>query len=157
MTMFCGCNSKNKIELEKDQIKEVAISIIDTIENNNQEEFKSYFTVGAIQTQDFDLGIQYVFDAYSGNCKDIKDAGTHIGDLFDSGNQTKIAFSYYSVITEDSEYMLYFEYYLKDEINYNTSKISKLKLVNMADVRDKNSYNFGGKYNRLGIYNPNWD
>lgn len=157
VNFFCGCNSKNKIQLEKEKIKEVAISIIDTIENDDQKELKKYFTDEATQTQDFDLGIEYIFNHYSGSYENIKDSGTHIRDLFDSGKQTKTAFAYFDIVTDNSEYVLYFEYYLKDDINHNTSKISILKLVSKADVADEYNYNYGNNYNRVGVYNPDWD
>lgn len=36
MNFFCSCNSKDKIQLEKEKTEEVAISIINMIENNNR-------------------------------------------------------------------------------------------------------------------------
>ena len=91
----------------------------------------------------------------SGKCENIIDSGTHIRDLFDNGKQTKTALAYFDITTADSEFLLYFEYYLKDEINHNTSKISTLKLVRKADV--SGDYNYGNYYDRIGIYNPKWD
>lgn len=155
MNFFCSCNSKDKIQLEKEKTEEVAISIINMIENNNREELKNSFKDKAIQTQDFDLGLEYIFNCYSGKCENIIDSGTHIRDLFDNGKQTKTALAYFDITTADSEFLLYFEYYLKDEINHNTSKISTLKLVRKADVSD--DYNYGNYYDRIGIYNPKWD
>ena len=71
MNFFCSCNSKDKIQLEKEKTEEVAISIINMIENNNREELKNRFTDKAIQTQDFDLGLEYIFNCYSGKCENI--------------------------------------------------------------------------------------
>lgn len=155
MSFFCSCNSNDKIQLEKEKTEEVAISIINIIENNNREELKNHFTDKAIQTQDFVSGLEYIFNCYSGKCENIIDSGTHIRDSFDSGKQTKTALAYFDITTEDSEFLLYFEYYLKDEINHNTSKISTLKLVKKSDVDEK--YNYGNCYDRIGIYNPEWD
>ena len=110
MNFFCSCNSKDKIQLEKEKTEEVAISIINMIENNNREELKNRFTDKAIQTQDFDLGLEYIFNCYSGKCENIIDSGTHIRDLFDNGKQTKTALAYFDITTADSEFLLYFEY-----------------------------------------------
>lgn len=155
MNFFCGCSYKDKIQSEKEKTEEAAISIVNMIEDNNREELKNRFTNEAVQTQDFDLGIEYVFNCYSGKCEIIKDSSTHIRDLFDSGKQTKTALACFDIITDESEFLLYFEYYLKDEINNNTSKISTLMLVHKADFNYDNYYN--NYYDRIGIYNPKWD
>lgn len=152
---LCGCNAKDKIQLERDKTEEVAISIINMIENDNREGLKNYFTEEAIQTEDFDLGLEHVFSCYNGKYENFKDSGTHVRDIFDSGKQTKMALAYFDIVTDDSEFLLYFEYYLKDEINNNTSKISTLKLVRKADFGD--GYDYGNCYDRIGIYNPKWD
>ena len=155
MNFFCGCSPKNKLQSEKEKAEEEAISIIDMIENNKREELKSLFTDEAVKTQDFDLGLEYIFNCYSGKYENIKDTGTHIRDLFDSGKQTKTALACFDIITDESEFLLYFEYYLKDEINHNTSKLSTLMLVPKADFNYDNYYN--SYYDRIGIYNPEWD
>lgn len=153
----CGWNFKNKIQTEKDNVKDIAVEIIECIENNKRNDLKVLFSFEAAETKDFDDGMDYIYDTYTGSCEKVDDCGTHIRDSFYSGKQAKVAFSYFDIITTDSEYVLYFEYFLKDEINNNQNKIEKMKLVQKSDIIDEYNYNYGEKYERLGIYNPDWD
>lgn len=155
--MFSSCDFNNKIQTEKDNVKEIAIEIIELIENDNKESLNSLFTNDAIETNDFSIGMDYTFDIYNGICESVNDCGTHVRDSFNSGKHTKTAFAYFEIITSNSEYFLYFEYFLKDESNNNQNKIQKLKVVEKTEVPDEYNYNYGEKYDRLGIYNPDWD
>lgn len=157
MLCFCGCDSNNKIQTEKDNVKKIAIEIIELIENDDKESLNSFFTNDAIETSDFSIGMDYTFDIYNGICENVNDCGTHVRDSFNSGKQTKTAFAYFDIISSEAEYFLYFEYFLKDEQHNNENKIQKLKIVEKSEVPDEYNYNYGENYARLGIYNPDWD
>lgn len=157
MICFCGCDSNDKIQSDKDNVKGIAIEIIGLIENDDRESFNSLFTSDAIKTSDFDIGIDYTFEVYDGICVNINDCGTHIRDFYNSGKQTKTAFAYFDIVSSKTEYFLYFEYFLKDEQYNNQNKIQKIKIVEKSKVLDEYNYNYGEKYDRLGIYNPDWD
>lgn len=157
MFSLFGCKYKTKLEREKEEIFAVANTIVQSIVEKNEYEFTSYFTNEAVNSIDFKDGIDYTFNTFTGNVKSIEDRSSRVSDSFDNGMHTKIAKVRYNIVTDANEYVLSFEYYLKDEKYNNQYKISKLKLSLLNDVVNDSNPTFAWEYSVFGIYNPRWD
>ena len=118
MLSLCGCALSSIFEdntqSELNTTKEVAIQIIQIISQSDTEKFKEYFTEEALKTSDFETGLNYIFDIFDGEFETAKDGGTSVLNSFNSGKQAKMAKALYDISTDQGEYVIYFEYFLKD-------------------------------------------
>jgi len=151
---LCGCNNKTNEQIS--EANNFRDSIIEAISSKNVENLRKYFTDDISSSTNLDKGIEYIFNIFSGEIQSIIDYGTGIGGEFSNRGKSIIPTILCSIITDNNEYLLYFEYYQKDSIYQN--KIIRMKLVIKEEYPDTGAFNnHGGMGNKTGIYYPGWD
>ena len=151
---FGGCSSgMNRIQEEKALVKDVAVDLLGVIAQKDRDKLKAFFSDTAYSSADFEIGMDYVFDIFTGKIQSVENKGTHVQDYWNAGSHTKLAIGLYEVITDANSYMLYFEYYQKHDVYRD--KMIRLKLIVKEDTQETGAFsNHGGMGDKIGIYYP---
>ena len=127
------------------------------VQNGDRETFKNFFDEDVALQADFQYGIDYVFELYQGDLKEVKwthqlGTGEHIGPE----KHYEYAFGSFDIVTSENEYLLYMEFYTQYKSKYpkGTYIIRKFKLLEKDSL--ERGENFHDCSQRYGIYYPGW-
>lgn len=161
---ICSCALfEDGLKEQKAEVNDVAHLIVNLLESGDKKQFKELFTDEAINTDDFNAGLEYTFKIYSGKLQSMDGTSGHIRDHYDEVKHTKTAYPYFKIVTTENVYRLDFDYYLRYKIDFrasnNEGKIFKFKLsiIDEANITDSDYYYNYKSFDRCGIYNPDWD
>ncbi len=137
-----------------ERIKAILVDLLDSAQSQDEITFETFFADHVVAMSDFEDGKNYVFDTYDGNLiriegpSNISSTGEEIG----SGYHNTNVFTWFNVITDQSEYKVLLEIYINAPPN-NSYKIRKFKIYNKQEADQHNQADMNLRY---GVYYPGW-
>lgn len=139
------------------EMEKILAQLFDSVKNDKEEVFKTYFADEALNTSDFEDGYNYISAQYQGlllsiDCKFPMGEGTR----FVPGERIQTAFTTFNIITNENEYVAYIDFYTQYSSKYpeGSYKIRIFKLLTKHMLDD--GENFHDCSLRYGIYYPGW-
>ncbi|MBQ7012085.1 MAG: DUF5104 domain-containing protein [Clostridia bacterium] len=157
---LCGCikrlvyipNEVNE-EYEYNNIKQVVVELLNSVKNDENNRFESYFADYVSVMPDFENGKSYVFDIFKGNLLSVDgDLPMGEGENILPKEHLRYAFTVFNIVTDENEYKAFVEIYTSNP--NNQYKIKKFKILDKQAL--ENGENFNDTTLRNGIYYPGW-
>lgn len=158
---FFSCGNMKDSQIKQNDVgkhmEEVLAKLLDSINNDEKETFKDFFSEDVLTLHDFENGYNFVFGMYQGDLLSIScnfplGTGQHIVP----NEHICYAFTTFDIVTSENEYVAFVEFYTQYLSKYpeNSYKIRKFKILDKQSL--DNGANFNDCTQRYGIYYPEW-
>lgn len=144
--MSAYSNSDKKADRRLEQI-------LEALNNKDKELLKAQFSKQALnEANDFDGSMDYLFDFFKGNVESWKrDRFMSTGSIED-GKKSVIPVTWYTVKTDDDDYMFFLIDYVENAINPDCAGLYTLRVIKAVD--EETQFTSWQKMEIPGIYKP---
>ncbi|OOM11659.1 DUF5104 domain-containing protein [Clostridium saccharobutylicum] len=127
--------------------------IVECLEDNDKEGLKKIFSSNALkEAKDIDGSIDYISGFFKGKIQS-KDVALEVSDHKDNGKNTRELKAFYTVITDEGTYIVFFIDQLVDTKNPDNVGLYMLQIIKESD--EEKEFDWGGDKTRCaGIYRP---
>jgi hypothetical protein len=108
--------------------------VLNTIKSEDRKALKAMFSKQALdEAYDFDAKVEYLFRFFRGDIKSWKRDRFGSSTSAEKGKKFEMLLTWYTVITDTDEYMLFIIDYAKDTINSNNAGLYTLRIIKAED------------------------
>jgi len=137
---------------------EICANVLKAIENKDKETLKSFFSKQALaEAENFDAGVEYVFDLCKGTDSTITRGGAPIQNHHELGKNSSYTELNCDFSISENNYHIYFEYWFENEANHDAVGIYSMKICELEVLENTENFDVGWKNPLPGIYYPAWD
>lgn len=171
MSCLYACRFPYQVSFDERNLDDIAERIVASFEEDDIAPIESLLSQSALETDDLMEGIHYAHELLEPYEEiQVTDGGHSEGDLFLRGGRANWYDYYYDVEADGDKFCLRFQYFTFNDI-YPTDKglfrvyfASEEQTEWEGDRFKKHQggpfyplhWNYGARYERAGIYNPEW-
>lgn len=153
-----------KYNVEKEQgeyemLDNVCNIIISSLRQNDITELYDILSPAAIKTDDIETGFEYSCQYFTEEISNVDLSAGYSGGTTEHGTNRASNFRCGSatVTTASGKSInVWFEYWFINDFSTDKIGVNRIK-ISYTDEIFKDNYIGGGRYERAGIYNPEWD
>ena len=127
--------------------------ILETLQNEDKDALKAMFSEQALaESDDFDGSLDYLFEFFQGNIESWKRDRFMADGLVEGGKKSVIPIAWYTVVTDEDQYMFFTIDHVEDSINPDCAGLYTLRVIKAEDEEAK--FSSWQKMRMPGIYKP---
>ena len=155
---LCACSDEPDEKQVGKDMEQILTQLFTSVQEGNQETFKTFFADHVVSMYDFKKGCDYVFDKYQGDLESVTFySGGSTGKHIVPGEHICYASMTFDLKTSECEYRVCVEFYTKYESKYPDDPYKIRKMSLLAKLDDGSFEDDGlGFSQRYGIYYPGW-
>ena len=158
ISMICMSGCSNTASTSNNEILDKTIeSIIESVRTYNYDEFCSLLSENILELNDTNAGFEYMHNVLKGEIIEISSNGSGSDEAFLPQGYGKTLLGSYDIATSVDKYELDFEQVLSDGDGRESEGIVFIKLFRKGDIDTEGKRRSSNTYNRIGIFNPEWN
>lgn len=127
--------------------------ILDALKNQDKDALKALFSEQALsEAEDFDGSVDYLFEFFQGEVESCERDKWSFGEEFDHGKTSEMLRSWYTVTTDEDQYIFFIIDYTTDTINPDNEGLYTLRVIKAKDKETQ--FTYWQDMQIAGIYKP---